>query len=400
MLLTHRLFLPVAVLAIGLSASRAIWMRPDLNAPVDRLIGNTEERLKAAPESALLNYQLARLHSLAWAKEGQTIGVYSEDQEGFTFPNWETIRTKRDVRTPATLKEIGHLQDSLAYYKRAVTLAPENPLYAFGYAWMLEQVAPYSKVIKLAEGIAPEGGQPADFRLKALSLYRKAYELAKPADLKSNGDFIGVPEHFVSREAGEQIIRLVEKEQIGEFNPDEKADIQATKKELESRAKAITPIIFPVDGSSSFGSLINHSARVNFDLSGHDDGTKWPWVNRNAAFLAWDPQNTGRVTSGRQLFGTSTFWMFFRNGYDALASLDDNGDGWLKGGELTGISVWQDGNENAVSDPGEVLPASYWRVEAIRASHDQQMGDMPWSQTGLIVNGRAVSSYDWTPKSW
>ena len=376
-------------------------MRPDLQAPVDRLIENTEKKLKETPESPLLNYQLARLHSLAWAKEGQTVGVYSEKTgDGFTFPTWNTIRTKRDQRQPASLQEIEHLQSSLGYYQKAVALAPENALYTFGYAWMLEQVAPYSNVIKLPEGVVPEGGKPADYKMKALGLYRQAYALARPNDIKSQGDFIGVPEHFVSREAGEQVIRLVEKERIGMFEEDEKEEIQATIKDLESRTKAITPIIFPADGSSSFSSLINNRARVKFDLSGHADGTQWPWVTRSAAFLVWDPQNTGRVTSGRQLFGTSTFWMFFRNGYDALASLDDNADGWLKGGEMRGVSVWRDRNENAVSDPGEVLPASYWRIEAIRASFDKRQGDMPWTQSGLIVNGRSVASYDWTPKSW
>lgn len=53
------------------------------------------------------------------------------------------------------------------------------------------------------------------------------------------------------------------------------------------------------------------------------------------------------------MFGSVTFWMFWETGYDALCSLDDNGDGTLAGGELKELALWHDANTNGVSEPGE-----------------------------------------------
>lgn len=43
--------------------------------------------------------------------------------------------------------------------------------------------------------------------------------------------------------------------------------------------------------------------------------------------LVRDPQHKSKIESGRQLFGNVTWWMFWRNGYQALAALDDTMDG-------------------------------------------------------------------------
>ena len=53
---------------------------------------------------------------------------------------------------------------------------------------------------------------------------------------------------------------------------------------------------------------------------------------------------------------------------DALAALDDNGDGVLSGKELDGLALWHDANGNGVCDPGEVKPLSEYIAGKRRAS--------------------------------
>jgi hypothetical protein len=104
---------------------------------------------------------------------------------------------------------------------------------------------------------------------------------------------------------------------------------------------------------------------VKFDLDGTGRPQTYPWLRPDAAFLVWDPQHTGRITSGRQLFGNVTWWMFWNDGYQAMAALDDNHDGWLTGCELAGLALWFDVNQNGVSDPGEVIPIDKTDIEGI-----------------------------------
>lgn len=68
----------------------------------------------------------------------------------------------------------------------------------------------------------------------------------------------------------------------------------------------------------------------------------------------FDGDGKGRINSVLQLFGNVTFWMFWRNGYEAMRALDDNGDGSPAGGELAGLGPWRDENGNGVSERGEV----------------------------------------------
>lgn len=156
---------------------------------------------------------------------------------------------------------------------------------------------------------------------------------------------------------------------------------------------AVTPIIFPIGQSYD---LFRPNAKVSFDLRGDRSRQSWSWITKEAAFLAWDPEGTGKIKSGQQLFGSRTFWMFFSNGYDALASLDDNLDGRLTGKELRGIVVWHDLNENGVSDSGEVQPLSKWRITAIRTKLNAYSNGMPTASNGILFsNGSSAPTIDW-----
>lgn len=98
-----------------------------------------------------------------------------------------------------------------------------------------------------------------------------------------------------------------------------------------------------------------------------------------------------------QLFGSVTWWMSWRNGYEPLASLDDDRDGFLCGSELKGVAVWQDRNGNGISDRGEVVPVTSRGVVEIAVTPNS--GEVtPANAAGIRWrDGRQSASYDWTP---
>jgi hypothetical protein len=105
---------------------------------------------------------------------------------------------------------------------------------------------------------------------------------------------------------------------------------------------------------------VDRSARVRFDADGSGLAREWTWLTSDAAWLVYDPKGTGKVDSALQMFGNVSFWRFWQNGYEALRSLDDNGDGQLTGVELAGLALWHDINGSGCSEPGEVRPLSAW----------------------------------------
>ncbi len=119
-------------------------------------------------------------------------------------------------------------------------------------------------------------------------------------------------------------------------------------------------------------------------------------IKPGTGLLVWDPLNKGQITSGRQLFGTATWWLLFPNGYAALDALDDNRDGSLSGSELRGIGVWFDKNVNGRSDPGEVQPVMDFGVQAIRTKSTGSDHGMPMNAQGIVLkDSTVVPTYDW-----
>ncbi len=139
---------------------------------------------------------------------------------------------------------------------------------------------------------------------------------------------------------------------------------------------------------------------VSFDLAGDNLGKKWPWVGPDTGILVWDPRRTGKIVSGRQLFGSVTWWIFWKDGYQALASLDNDADGFLSGRELAGLAIWRDANGNGISEGGEVQPLQAWNIRALATRATQRVLNAPANFTGcLLFDGTSRPTYDWTPKS-
>jgi hypothetical protein len=392
------LWLPL-LLAGLLQSPFGLWVAP-IELPLERLLRNVEDHIKKNPNDAQGYYVLGRLHSLAFAKETKTIAAYQDDKRPLPgLPPYESILVQRDAAKKLTPEAMQHLGESIRNYQRATELGPNEAPAFLGLGWMLEtgvKLAEQPNTFKQWKDL-PQNAN--GWREGALAAYRKAYVLAVKPDLASGHVGPGANSQ-ISLEAGLGIERLLKARagKLSEPEQQELAEIRDTSAKLQSKPRVVTPIIFSLTQAGTLEDLLAERACVRFDLSGDGDPRWWPWVKPETGLLVWDQTNKGRVQSGIQLFGSSTWWIAWRNGYEPLALLDDNYDGWLAGAELRGLAVWRDRNSNGISESGEVLPVSKLGIQRLAVQATTRLSGVPANPHGLQLNdGSMLPTYDWTP---
>lgn len=206
----------------------------------------------------------------------------------------------------------------------------------------------------------------------------------------------GGMEDWVSYEAGKDFIRVIEARQS---RPTDVIRLHVAKETIKAfdqlpGPNGITPVV--IDFAGRHLADLQSSRSTSFDLNGTHTPQQWYWLKPDVGILVWDPENAGRITSGRQLFGSVSWWLFFENGYQALDLLDDNRDGELTGPELKGLALWFDRNENGVSDSGEVVAIDQQGIASISCRATGQEGSSAVNLSGArMTDGRIVPTFDW-----
>jgi len=412
------------ILAVGLALAMAFSLPRSLHAimsynptdriPVDRLISNVAQYVRGHPKDAEGYFLLGRLHSLAFAENRGAVEVwrYARDNDPtVSLPPVAFLESVPHPARPAVERKLpemrrAHLLESLRNYRRATQLEPRPPLAFLGLGWMLEQGALFAQEINAPFAEPPRPVSAAEWRVQALAAYR--FLVANYVDLVLTNSQSETPLEILA-EAGQGILRLLPGPDL---SPAEKAETDRARKTVATyknsaagQQQIISPIIFPLQsgplrGPAPLESLLAPERIVSFDLAGDGRPAKWPWVSADAGFLVWDPENRQHIESGRQLFGSVTWWMFWRDGYQALAALDDDGDGWLEGKELQGIAIWRDANGNGVCDPGEVISLRDAGIVRIAVRATGRTSGMLFNPQGIQLNdGTSLPTYDWTPVS-
>jgi hypothetical protein len=372
-MLIRRVVLTAVALLLPLSA-QAKFMMP-VPAPVSRLIANTERALIGTPNSPDLNYRRGRLYALlAVQKEAHVMG---DVEAGFTVMS----RNSEVLRVEATDAVRAALKTSIGSYQKAVKGKPDSGLFHLGLAWALEA--------------ATLARLPGATMKDSLAEYQKAFELSQPADaeIKERPLALMGLEGLVSYEAAEAYLRAGEKD--GDAATVSKAKEHLKKLRGLPPAREVTPIVFSRSGKQTLKQLEDKESCTTFDLDGTRRGTCWSWLTPDAGLLVWDPEGTGEVKNGWQLFGSVSFFMFFQHGYQALAALDDDGDGWLAGKELPGIAVWTDTNSDGHPQPEEVQSLDSVGIARIATRGVKKQG--VWQQpSGLeFKDGSSRPTWDW-----
>ncbi|HMF16499.1 MAG TPA: tetratricopeptide repeat protein [Gemmataceae bacterium] len=373
---THRLLFASLVLVLLAESIQARYRRPDLEMiPVARLVENLEKIAAKKPKDAQVRFNLARAHAMAYALKTDTAQVFKgKEMDGAWFgyePNHVPFAAKAsdDAAKVKTAQE--HLAKAIDIYKEAIKLAPTNLTARLGLAWCIDQSKNKKEAIKEYQTVIEDA-------------WKKEKDLEKAP----------LGWHSVTAEAAGYLIPLLDP---GKDNAEIRI-LEDRIKKMRMVPRPVTPIVIPLRDGLSAGDLVDPSATVAFDADGSGLKRKWTWITKDAGWLVIDPRGTKKITSGLQLFGNVTFWMFWDNGYQALSALDANGDGWLTGKELDGLAIWHDKNGDGICDPGEVKSLAEWGIVALscRCQIDSTHPDrIPFSPLGVrFRDGVTRSSYD------
>jgi hypothetical protein len=388
----YKYLLTILIVSAFRNPADAKFLPPTFS-PVERLIANTTAYVKENPEMPHGYYILGRIHYLAFVKKASLVTVWRHQELGiFLHQMIETEAIK------ITLKEFGY---------SSLPDIPEKDRPRFWDAVrkkrnQLEQECwRPAKGKKLNEKVKADR-VPEELRSvilnRAKDIYYTAYKLSIKSNLNSQRKPLTGLGSLVGYEAGKAYIRLSEADAlISENEADRIARVRKDLKKLEGLPPGpITPIIFSLEEHRSLSDLLAPDLQVRFDLNGDGVVELWPWVKPTTGILVWDPDGKGSITSGRQLFGSVSWWLFFADGYHALDALDDNRDGMLSGNELVGISVWFDHNCDGKSDFQEVIPLAKLPITSLATKSSGKDRGCRMNTSGLtLTDSRTLPTYDW-----
>jgi hypothetical protein len=390
------------------TSAGAIWMQP-IDVPVGRLLTNVESYVEDHPGDPQGHFTLARIHSLAFADLAQAIPVYSGNRDDQSVPRIARFRSGQPQFGPTPgepRKEdlIVHLRESIRSFERALALDSDSALSHLGLAYVLERGVVLADEVDGADGGARPGGRDdrqvrERWRERALDEYHRAYQLAIAVDGTITEQPLEGLASLASYEAGKAFVKLMTARGArDEIEKRRLAEVRQGIERLEATppSRSITPIILSLDTTRGLRDLLAARSWVRFDLDGDDRPEPRPWVLPTTGMLVWDPSRAGVITSGRQLFGSVTWWMFFTDGYRAMDALDDDRDGRLAGGELVGLAVWFDRNTNGVSERGEVVAIEELPIVSLATRATSIEEGSPANRSGMtLADGRVLPTFDW-----
>jgi hypothetical protein len=359
-------------------------------APVERALENVahDERLAPAQRERLLG----RLHLIAYAQMNVRLTRYANGEwqppnqgpcgdRAYAFPGehlcpfgymgLSVLELPTEVSDRAFMAT-GHLRQAREHYQRALTLDEPNLRAQLGLAYVLDQL-----------------GEDDAARVHL----RRIIELSSAAFTGSGrGEYVEWEEYAVLNEAVEHLGNLARSRA-------DRALVADLRQRLGSARPTgwVTPIVVPLR-DAPFEALTDDASPVAFDLAGTGDTRAQGWLTADAAWLVWDPNRRGDVRSGFDMLGQRTWAVFWTDGFEAMRSLDDNGDGELTGAELGGLALWRDVNVNGASDAGEVAPVSDFGVIALAVRGAMERPGLITAPGGVrFADGTQRPLYDWTP---
>lgn len=390
----------VAVMFGVCTMSQGMPMRPQ-SIPGDRLIKNLEAALAKHPNDPRVLYLLGRAHYAMFASsyEGGSgeVEIYPGQNGLPSFPYiFGYVRPWDGTTSPKpTASNLAHIRAAVKCLSSSLQRAKDsNGLENLTLACVFESAAPIAEKVGLAAPFAAVKSR-ASYLAQAAENYLRAFDLAYKVEQSQKEVPIFGLATLISYESARSYLR-VSKSGV------RRAEIAQALAKFDRlpRSGIVTPLIFDLDTARSLTELLDSSKTVRFDLDGTGLPQRYPWVRGSTAILVWDPEGSGHVASGRRLFGNATWWMLWSSAYEALAALDDDADGWLRGIELKGLAIWRDRNQNGVSESGEVVPIQATAIAAIRTTFSHRIG-LSYAQTvGIVLSdGRTLPTYDWVTKA-
>jgi hypothetical protein len=142
------------------------------------------------------------------------------------------------------------------------------------------------------------------------------------------------------------------------------------------------------------GVLPDYSITRVFNLDGVIP-KRWSWVGPRAGLLVYSASGLPKEITGKDLFGNITWGQPWKDGYEPLATLDENNDGQLSGKELELLYIWLDANTNARPDEGEIKSVKDYLI-SISVLPTRDAEGNAWNDQGaVLLDNTKVGAWDW-----
>lgn len=408
--------LGVLVLATAAPAvARFAWVPAERvdEVPVERLLANLKRNTQRLPEDHLWML-IGRVHLLAYIRNSERLPVY-RDRPGKVAEGeigdcaaMDRKSPNKPADVPFPVRRPGELCEArsygMAWYREVPVRAHDDPRRPSKHLnAAIEALSRAKRLPPRAKRLPPDDFRPRlslAFALdRALRLDEARSEL-RPIVIWGIHRTARLPGYQLETLDWETYATLSEAADHLARIPADGADRQdavTLKRQLGAPPpRMVTPILVPLKTNVAFEDLVARSSDVAFDFTGQGPAQSIGWLTGDAAWLVWDPKRNGQITSGFQLFGSVTWIAFWDNGYHALGSLDDNGDGRIAGSERDGLALWQDKNGDGVSQKSEVRPVADYGIVALGYAHERIREDLWISRVGAtFVDGEVRPTYDW-----
>lgn len=171
-------------------------------------------------------------------------------------------------------------------------------------------------------------------------------------------------------------------------------------KEAEKKAGGNSdrdPIVVDLNKNGVYSTKKENGA--HFDFAGDSFAEKTAWVEKGDGLLVRDIDKDGIIEDGTELFGDETRLRdgsIARDGFQALADLDENQDGVLDSQDaaFSEIQIWQDANGDGITDEGELYALSDMDITSIQLTMQEAATDENGNRVvgeGTLVTGSGDS---------
>jgi len=156
------------------------------------------------------------------------------------------------------------------------------------------------------------------------------------------------------------------------------ADFWDSQADKASETPNLDPLVLDLSGDGFKPTSLDKG--VHFDLDGNGFAERINWIQGDDALLVLDKNGDGVINDGNELFGDRyrlANGKLARFGFEALMEQDTNGDKVIddKDANYSRLQVWQDANQNGISEKEELRSLSQAGIAAIQLNYQKsQLG--------------------------
>jgi len=139
----------------------------------------------------------------------------------------------------------------------------------------------------------------------------------------------------------------------------------------------LDPLVFDIDGDGNIELTTLAASGVHFDFWGDGFAEATGWVSADDGMLVWDIDSSGDVNSIEEMFASPNPLYYMvednwdsihqENSFARLALQDSNEDGAITSADTiwSALRIWQDVNQDGISQSGELLSLASLGITAI-----------------------------------